>query len=230
MTEHNFTLMLDGDVESHIDGLYEAGLDDALLGETNGIAYAAFDRDAPSLLEAIVDAIGQVHSVPGIEVIRVEPEDYLTAAEIASHTGKSREAIRLLAAGKRGSGNFPRPALRMRNRSPLWRWSEILAWTSSDPDRQADAAAIGLLNAQLEVERVSRTIPERQLAILQALQSAPASAGELSQVLPRLDVDGLMRSLEDALEKVRAATTDRPAHRSLEGAPDATVATSRTDR
>jgi hypothetical protein len=59
----------------------------------------------------------------------------------------------------------------MRNRSPLWRWSEILAWTSSDPDRQADAAAIGLLNAQMETERLRQTIPRRQLAILQTLKA-----------------------------------------------------------
>jgi predicted DNA-binding transcriptional regulator AlpA len=221
MTEYNFTLILDGDVEDHVDELFDAGLDDALLGETNGIAYAEFDREAPSLLEAITEAIGQVRSVPGIAVSRVEPEDYVTAAEIASQTGKSREAIRLLAAGKRGSGSFPRPYLRVRNRSPLWRRSEILAWTSSDPETQADAAAIGLLNAQLEIERLSHTIPKRQLAILQALQtSGPATAREVSEILPAPNVKALMRSLEEALQQVRTLdSANTSAHRDSSAAP-----------
>jgi predicted DNA-binding transcriptional regulator AlpA len=189
MTEHNFSLMLEGDIDAHADELYEAGLADAILGETNGIPYAEFDREAPTRLEAIVSAIRDVRSVSGVQVVRVEPEEYLTASEIAQRTGKSREAIRLLASGQRGRGTFPRPFLRLRDRSPLWRWSEIAAWTSSDPDVQIDAAAIGALNAQLEIDRLSRRIPEREMNLLGSMSIAVSdSPQEIDDALEHIEL------------------------------------------
>jgi predicted DNA-binding transcriptional regulator AlpA len=196
LIEHNFSLMLEGDVDAHADELYEAGLDDAMLGETNGIPYVEFDREAPTRLEAIVSAIRQVRSVRGVDVVRVEPEEYLTAAEIARRTGKSREAIRLLATGQRGDGAFPRPFLRLRDRSPLWRWSEITAWTSSDPEIQADAAAIGALNAHLEISRLSRLLPAREVAILRGMS--------IDVNLSRPDIDDALEHIEQAREKLLA--------------------------
>ena len=201
---HNFSLMLEGDIDAHTDELYEAGLDDAMLGETNGIPYAEFDREAPTRLEAIASAIGQVRSVPGVDVVRVEPEEYMTATEIAQRTGKSREAIRLLATGQRGRGDFPRPFLRLRDRSPLWRWSEIAAWSSSDPEVQADAAAIGALNAHLEVERLSRLLPEREVDILRSMS--------IDVTVSHRDIDDALEHIEQARERLlarkRATTAD----------------------
>jgi len=196
MTEHNFTLILEGDVDGHADELYEAGLDDALLGEVNGIPYAEFDREAPDLLQAIASAIAQVRSMPDLDVIRVEPEEYLTQAEIAQRTGKSREAIRLLATGQRGRGDFPRPSLRQRDRSPLWRWSEIIAWTSSDPVARATAAALGALNAQLEYARLVRSLPDEQAEILSELTTTMSPSDR--------DIEDALRHMDQARARLNA--------------------------
>jgi len=120
----------------------------------------------------------------------------LTAAEIALRTGKSREAIRLLASGQRGRGDFPRPALRLRDRSPLWRWTEIAAWTSADPAVQADAAAIGALNAHLEITRLSRLLPEREVHILRSMS--------IDLNLSRRDIDDALEHIEQARERLLA--------------------------
>jgi hypothetical protein len=65
MPEHNFTLLITGDVERHLDELYEAGCDDATFGSIDGTQYADFARQAGTLSEAIASAIGDVESVDG---------------------------------------------------------------------------------------------------------------------------------------------------------------------
>ena len=93
MAEYNFTLILDGDVENHLDELFEAGCDDATFGTVDGVHYADFDREASSLAEAIASAIDDVESVPGLRVRRVEPDDLVTASEIAGRL--QRKAARI---------------------------------------------------------------------------------------------------------------------------------------
>jgi hypothetical protein len=165
MSEHHFTLILTGPVDQHADDLHDAGLDDALLGEIDGVPYADIDREADTLAQAIATAIAQVHTVPGLRVVRVEPDDLVTAAEIAQRLGRTRESVRLLAAGQRGPGDFPPPASHTRQRSRLWRWADVLAWTGhADPDELAAAQFIAALNAALELHARAPTLrtPERQ--------------------------------------------------------------------
>ena len=81
MAEHNFTLILAGDVEGRIDDIYEAGCDDALIGESgDGVPYAEFNREAPSRRQALLSAVAAIETA-GVRVLRVEP-DGLMAAEI----------------------------------------------------------------------------------------------------------------------------------------------------
>ena len=125
MTTHTFTLIVSGFSElTHLveDAIFEAGCDDALLGVRNGVAFLEFDREASSPREAVLSAIRQVESV-GFRVVRVEPDEWVSATEIAERTKRSRESIRLLAAGRRGPGNFPPPLAGARRRMRLWRWS-----------------------------------------------------------------------------------------------------------
>lgn len=102
MVEHRYTLIIDGDVESHLDELYEAGCDDATFGTVDGVHYSDFDRAAETLADAIASAIHEVEPMPGLRVRRVEPDDLVTAAEIASRLHRTRESVRLLVARKRG--------------------------------------------------------------------------------------------------------------------------------
>ena len=127
---HTFTLVLAGVREltdALEDTLFEAGCDDALLGTRDGVVYLDFDREAPSFREALLSAIAEVETA-GFKVARVEPDELVTAAEIAQRTGRSRENIRQFILGTRGPGEFPPPVARLRGRSPLWRWAEVAEW------------------------------------------------------------------------------------------------------
>lgn len=157
MTTHTFTLIIDGpDVteEPVADALFEAGCRDALVGRRDHVQFADFDREAPELVQAIVGAIAQVESVDGLRVLRVEPEDLVSASVIAERTGRSRESVRLLAEGKRGPGGFPPPISWVDARTRLWHWSDVANWFAEKLDQRvddlADAQLIAAVNASLE--------------------------------------------------------------------------------
>lgn len=132
MNEYQFTLVTAGDLddEAIVDALFEAGCDDATLGSVDGVGYADFVRAGDSFGEAVRSAIQQVESVPGLKVIRVEPDDLVTMSEIAERMGRTRESVRLLIRGTRGPGGFPAPVSHLKSRSRFWRWSDVAAWAS----------------------------------------------------------------------------------------------------
>lgn len=156
MPEHNFTLILNltnGEVDDYADALYDAGCDDGMVGEIDGTPYVEFDREAPTLADAILSAIRDVESVDGLRVLHVEPDDLVTAAEIAERLGRTRESVRLLATGKRGGGSFPRPVSHIRTpRGRLWRWSDVKRWSG---DEREDTAAVAAANAALELRALA---------------------------------------------------------------------------
>jgi hypothetical protein len=157
VTTHTFTLIVDGpDVtEEPVAGaLFEAGCQDALFGRRDRVQFADFDREAPDLVRAIVSAMEQVESIHGLRVLRVEPEDLVSASVIAERTGRSRESVRLLAEGKRGPGGFPLPISWVDARTRLWHWSDVANWFAEKLDQRvgdlADAQLIAAVNAGLE--------------------------------------------------------------------------------
>ena len=56
-----------------LDALFEAGCDDAVVGTDAEGDYLDFARTASTLTEAVEEACAAVESVPGLEVMRVEP-------------------------------------------------------------------------------------------------------------------------------------------------------------
>jgi predicted DNA-binding transcriptional regulator AlpA len=163
---HAFSLILAGVSESTnemADALYEAGCDDALLGSRDGVVFLDFDREAPSFREAMLRAIADVGRA-GYGVARVEPDDLVTAAEIARRLGRSRESVRQHIVGLRGAGGFPAPVSSLKGRSPLWRWAEVAAWFA---DRHPDGlppttpreacTTIAIVNDLLDLSRHVRT-------------------------------------------------------------------------
>ena len=56
-----------------LDALFEAGCDDAVVGTDAEGDYLDFARTAPTFTEAVTGACTAVESVPGLEVVRVEP-------------------------------------------------------------------------------------------------------------------------------------------------------------
>lgn len=155
---YSFTFVLDGpDVtdEEVFDALVEAGCDDALFGARDAVQYGDFDREAPTLASAVSSAFSEVESVPGMRVLRVEPDDLVTAAVIAERTGRSRESVRLLITGKRGPGGFPAPVAWIDAKSKVWQWSEVAEWfrdrLGEDVAGSEGASFIAALNAALEL-------------------------------------------------------------------------------
>jgi hypothetical protein len=182
MNEHIFTLILDRDPDEFLDELFEAGCDDALFGEVDGTHYAEFTREAPTLAAAVASAITNVHSVGEVRVLRVEPDDIVTVSEIADRLGRTRESVRLLVGGQRGSADFPMPFSHSRERNRLWRWTDVLAWADSHGLVQsvdlASARTVAAVNAALELDmRLTQLGPERDVTILSAVM--PASYRDL---------------------------------------------------
>ena len=164
MSIHTFTLVLSAentDQASLEDLVFEAGCDDALLLHRDGIPFLNFDREAEGLMDAILVAIAEVHRAgPGIEVLRVEPDDLVTAADIAHRTGRTKESIRLLIGGQRGQGGFPAPVRGIDQRTRLWRWAEVVPWLArhgalANPSESVEEAnTIAAVNAALQLQRL----------------------------------------------------------------------------
>lgn len=170
MTDHTFTLILDREpTDTDLDALFEAGCDDALFGSVDGAHYAEFDREAPTFVEALTTAFAAIHQT-GLRVVRIEPDDLVTAAEIAERTGRSRESIRLLAAGRRGDGSFPAPIARATTRAHLWRWSDVA--TAMGLPVAAQAALVAALNARLELATTTARLDEPTRAALDHISLA----------------------------------------------------------
>lgn len=133
MKHYEFTLVLrnvDEVTPGLEDQLYEAGCDDALIHFRSGAVYLDFDRQASSLEDAVLSAIKQVESAPvGAIVIHVAPEDYVTESDIAKRLHLKRQAVSLWIKGaRRKSQPFPKPVMRLADKSPYWRWHEIIHW------------------------------------------------------------------------------------------------------
>ena len=163
MAEHDFDLTIRGKLtDARLDAFVEAGCDDATFSTKDDLTFAAFTREAASLLDAVVSAIEAVESVDGLEVLRVEPDELVWASEIAARTGRSRQSVDQLVKGQRGPGTFPPPASHA-TRNPLWRWSEVEAWFAEYEGRRPDAersVLIGAINGALQARHGLRAASE----------------------------------------------------------------------
>ncbi len=126
MTEYEFTLTFtlpDGqdDPAQHLDALFEAGCDDAIVGTgTSGTISLEFNRDANSATNAVESAIHAVISaIPGASLVEAKP-DMVGLTDVAEILHCSRQNIRKYAVGY---ANFPRPAIT--GKVQLWHLWEI---------------------------------------------------------------------------------------------------------
>lgn len=156
-----FTLvLLEGLDDAKVDALFGAGCGDASFGCVDGVCFGDFDREAETLEDAIASAMAAVESVPGLTVVRVEPDDLVTMSEIAQRLGRTRESVRLLIAGERGPGMFPPPVSHLRTHNRLWRWNEVAGWArdagiaGSGVSVEA-ASLIAAVNAALQMRTVA---------------------------------------------------------------------------
>lgn len=187
MTEFEFTLVLeglDGLSPESLNAFFEAGCNDATFGEIDGIVYADFTRESGIAAEAIGSAIRSVESgVPGVRVLRVEPDDLVTAADIAGRLGRTRESVRLLIAGERGPGGFPAPISHLKARGRLWRWAEVGRWASkalgTEVPNLGTAVFIAALNDSLELHQLLPQLDDER-----ELREVARVLGERTHLLP----------------------------------------------
>ncbi|GIH18071.1 helix-turn-helix transcriptional regulator [Rugosimonospora africana] len=152
MTTQVFTVVLDRQpTDEELDGLYAAGCDDAAFGVEDGLPIGEFDREAPTLADAIVSVVRDVESV-GLTVLRVVDEDLLTLADIADRISQSRESVRRYASGERGPGDFPPPVNPRRDGTLFYRWSEVAPWLRQRLQVQLPEANPALVVANLVLQ------------------------------------------------------------------------------
>ena len=142
MDTHNFSLLITAptvDEETAADRLYENGCDDALFSVSGGVYEVEFDREAPSLRQAVLSAISNVNGAGiGSRVVRVLPDDLVNANTVAERSGKTRQAVRHWYLGERGDG-FPAPKAIV-GKSPVWSWLSIVKWLRGR--NEADAVSV----------------------------------------------------------------------------------------
>jgi hypothetical protein len=156
---HNFTFILGPEeqlTDAKIEQILEA-CDDALVGGRDQFATVEFDREAPRFADAVISALQEIEQVPGVRVLRVEPEELVGLSAIAARLNRTVESIRLLAVGERGPGGFPAPAARVDAKTRLWEWSAVAQWwhDNMDPDAAepllAGASFLASLNDALDL-------------------------------------------------------------------------------
>ncbi len=155
MSAHEFTLILDHvPTGEELDALFEAGCDDSTPETVSGSGWLHFDRDAASLLEALTSAIRDVEST-GLVVCALVSDDLVSLKDVAMRTGRTYEAARLWASGKRGPGGFPPPVTAADGWS-LYSWVQVSEWlrtnllteTEARPDERILAAVDHVLRAR----------------------------------------------------------------------------------
>jgi predicted DNA-binding transcriptional regulator AlpA len=143
------------------DSLYEAGCDDALINFRNGAVYLDFDREASSLEQAVISAIRNVESASiGATVFHVAPEDLVTESEVAKRLKMKRQAVSLWIKGERRK-SFPKPVMKLADKSPLWKWREITEWLYKNKLIQEEEL---VMNAEF-LENVNAALEERNAKI-----------------------------------------------------------------
>jgi hypothetical protein len=128
MRQPQFSLVVDQDVdESAQEALTERCRDATIAGTPDRPnAVISFDRDAPTLTDAIVSAVRDLDAI-GLQAVSVRDDDLVTVAMIAERVGRSREAVRLWAVGRTGAGSFPVP-VDVRLGMAYYRWSQVTPW------------------------------------------------------------------------------------------------------
>lgn len=128
-TTYEFTLVIDRPItDDEVDLLFAAGCDDASPEVDAVRTLLHFNRQHTTLVEAIASAVVDIEEA-GLSAGGVGATDLVELPEIAVRVGRSRESVRLLAAGRRGPGGFP-PA-----RDGFYSWTAVRAWFARyDPD------------------------------------------------------------------------------------------------
>jgi hypothetical protein len=133
-------------------------------------AWVAFDREAPTLVDAIVSGVRDLDHA-GIPAERVrEDDDVVTIGVIAQRVGRSEEAVWRWAAGETGPGGFPAPIVE-HPRRPCYLWSEVVPWLRVHYEYEAPDATAALRAVNLVLELRAMAPDVERLSALRSLLS-----------------------------------------------------------
>lgn len=173
MTDYDFTFIVDDlDItnDAHLDRLFEAGCDDATPALIHGALAICFTRQAESYYEAVMSAMDNLQAA-GADVQAFEPDFLVTASEIASRSGLTRQAISLYEKGERAA-HYPAPVRRVSSSSPLWDWVDVSRWLHAQgklPEEAVREAQISrVVNALAQVKETPEKIKDYLLKVLSA--------------------------------------------------------------
>ena len=179
MNNYTFTFRFLSPGESAEDlsiSLYERLDDVSLMGpDEDGSFLLEFDRRATNLPQALAPALEELlKALPDAIVLRVEEDDLATMADLAKRAGRTAESVRLLVAGRRGPGGFPRRQAAWTpgpgcGAGQTWRSGLRRPWGSRLPGT-SDSAFLQAFNDALEIRRLADRLgrPQRQ-AVARAL-------------------------------------------------------------
>lgn len=156
--------------EDEIDLLFEAGQQDSVFGEYS--REAGCSAEANSLAAATRICIAQIESVNDLKVESIGLPDPVTISDIATLTERTPESVRLLAAGKRGPGNFPKPSAEVGG-TRLWDLVNVANWwVEFEPDGPLNCqhiATISAINNCLAARKAKAQLPADVQAEISAL-------------------------------------------------------------
>ena len=153
MTDYPFTLKFslpESDVapEQHIEALYAAGCDDALIGiGQHGRIALDFTRSAKSAFAAVSSALREVRrAIPGAVLVEASP-DFVGLTDVADIVGFTRQNMRKLMLGNLAT--FP---IAVHEGKPaLWHLASVLVWLKEQQARPVDAALLEVATANMAV-------------------------------------------------------------------------------
>ncbi len=108
---------------------------DLLWSTSNGISTVFTECETSNPVDAC-SLIAQRLLKAGVSITPVRwHDDFVGYSDLATNIGMTHEAVRLLATGKRGPGDFPKPRGYIgiaANRSPIWTWAEVSPWFNAN--------------------------------------------------------------------------------------------------
>ena len=130
---HQFMLVLAcvaDDTANLEDLLFKGNCSDALIHFRNKAVFLDFTRDAENFETAVISAVNDVeNALPNAIVTSVAPDNFVSEAYIAKRINTKRQTVSLWVKGARKSNiPFPKPVLKLTEKSPLWNWHEIAQW------------------------------------------------------------------------------------------------------
>lgn len=143
--------------DDHVEALYEAGCDDAVVGVgRRGHVALMFAREARSAFHAVTSAVRDVRkAIPGAVLVEASP-DFVGLTDVADIAGFTRQNMRKLMLAN--PATFP-PAVH--EGSPaLWHLASVLGWLQ-DQQRPVDATLLAVARAtmKLNLAREARQLP-----------------------------------------------------------------------